>query len=591
LLARSVHDMDWLATLSPIWLVFSTVPTLFAAYFGYMFYRDRDKRKLMFVLAFSFASISLIEKILPSTAVIIFERLYSLGGIPLMSAVLITVFGGLHNYENFDTPFKVFVAAFIATAVTIFLPFDNSLLIIISTMALSILTLGISVYVWLKKRKIGDLLFFLSLVAFSLAGFGQTLDLGLAFYFLGQIFAYIFIALVFSLATYDAEWSNASFFKVQQKLTEIKKDLKELETKYKIIFETASDAIFVVEAETGIIVDCNLEATKLVGREKSEIIGKNRNFLHPRADDDGENSETLDAQELLNFEGKTGVVETKVIQKSGEVLDVAIKVGTFEFAGKKLVVGLFRDVTQQKLTQNDLTLALESISYHMEKTQALNDKLRVVGSLTRHDVRNKLSTVTGYAYLLKKKHFNEADIVDGLGKMEQAVKDTVKILEFAKLYEQLGDEELTYINVEEKLNEAIVLFSGSIPMIRNECLGLLLLADSFLRQLFYNFVDNTIKYGKKTTTIRVYFEKADQDSLQLIYEDDGDGISAENKLRLFSEGFSTGGSTGFGLFLSKKMIDVYGWTIIEDGELGKGVKFTITIPKLNKSGKENYQTV
>jgi signal transduction histidine kinase len=87
----------------------------------------------------------------------------------------------------------------------------------------------------------------------------------------------------------------------------------------------------------------------------------------------------------------------------------------------------------------------------------------------------------------------------------------------------------------------------------------------------------------------VYFEKTEQGELRLIYEDDGVGISAENKPKLFSEGFSTGGSTGFGLFLIKKMIDVYGWTIQENGEPGIGAKFTITIPKLGKSGQENYQ--
>ena len=50
----------------------------------------------------------------------------------------------------------------------------------------------------------------------------------------------------------------------------------------------------------------------------------------------------------------------------------------------------------------------------MEKIQVLNEKLRVVGGLTRHDVRNKLSAVTGYAYILKKKHADQADVVDGL---------------------------------------------------------------------------------------------------------------------------------------------------------------------------------
>jgi hypothetical protein len=77
--------------------------------------------------------------------------------------------------------------------------------------------------------------------------------------------------------------------------------------------------------------------------------------------------------------------------------------------------------------------------------------------------------------------------------------------------------------------------------------------------------------------------------VRLIYEDDGVGISTENKKNLFTEGFSTGNSTGFGLFLSKKMMDVYGWKIQETGELGKCAKFLITIPRVNQNGKENFQ--
>jgi signal transduction histidine kinase len=257
-----------------------------------------------------------------------------------------------------------------------------------------------------------------------------------------------------------------------------------------------------------------------------------------------------------------------------------------EFVG---VASIAADITLQKNTEADLTFSLVSLSNSLDKIEELNEKLRVVGGLTRHDVRNKLSAVTGYAYILKKKHGDQADIVDGLGKMEQAVQETTRIFDFAKMYEQLGMEELTYIDVEEKLKEAVALFSGPTPTIINDCHGLTVLADSFLRQLFFNFIDNTRKHGKKTTTIRVYFEKADQDSLKLVYEDDGVGVPSENKPRLFKEGYSTGGSTGFGLFLTKRMMDVYDWQIQENGTPGEGAKFTITIPKLSKSGKENYQ--
>ncbi len=231
----------------------------------------------------------------------------------------------------------------------------------------------------------------------------------------------------------------------------------------------------------------------------------------------------------------------------------------------------------------------EAMRESARKIEVMNEKLRVSGSLTRHDVRNKLSTVTGYSFLLKKKYADRVDVVDALGAMEQAVKDSVKIFDFAKMYEQLGVEELKYVNVETTVNEAVALFSGLPFKVINDCHGLSLLADSFLRQLFYNFVDNTRKYGAKTTTASIYCKKTEQGKLLLIYEDDGVGISAENKLKLFSEGFSTGGSTGFGLFLIKKMMDVYGWAIQENGEEGKGVKFVITIPKNNPNGRANWQ--
>ncbi len=221
----------------------------------------------------------------------------------------------------------------------------------------------------------------------------------------------------------------------------------------------------------------------------------------------------------------------------------------------------------------------------------MNEKLRVVGSLTRHDVRNKLSAANGYAYLLKKKHADQADIAEGLSKIELAVKDSVKIFEFAKMYEQLGVEELSYVDVGKSVDEAVALFSGLTIKVVNNCHGVRVLADSFLRQMFYNFIDNTRKYGEKATTIKVHCEREKSGGLILVYEDDGVGIPAENKPKLFTEGFSTGSNTGLGLFFIKKMMGIYGWVIAEEGEPGQGAKFTIAIPKQNKNEQENHQSV
>jgi signal transduction histidine kinase len=278
-------------------------------------------------------------------------------------------------------------------------------------------------------------------------------------------------------------------------------------------------------------------------------------------------------------------VETIFVAKNGSEIIVNGNACPIFKDGKFVsTVAFFEDITERKKIEVNLK---ES----RDKLKIMNEKLGVVGSLTRHDVRNKLSAVTSYAYLLKKKHSDQADIVEGLSRMEQAVAEAMKIFDFAKMYEQLGIEDLTYVNVKAKLKEASMLFSGSLPEITCECDNLSLLADSFLRQLFYNFIDNTRKYGRKTTTIKVHFEIAGQECMKLIYEDDGVGVPLENKKLLFKEGFSTGGSTGYGLFLTKKMVDVYGWQIEENGEPGKGAKFTITIPKFNNNGKENFSLI
>jgi signal transduction histidine kinase len=182
---------------------------------------------------------------------------------------------------------------------------------------------------------------------------------------------------------------------------------------------------------------------------------------------------------------------------------------------------------------------------------------------------------------------DDGDVVDKLKAVENAVQQAVKIFDFAKAYEMLGVEELNYVDVARTLDEAVSLLPGSINVkVVNECCGLVVLADPLLRQLFYNLVDNSLKYGQRVTRIRVHCEETDQDNVRLVYEDDGVGIPATEKSKLFKEGYSTGGSTGYGLYLISKIVEVYGWTIQENGTPGQGAQFTITIPKINKDGKE-----
>jgi signal transduction histidine kinase len=216
----------------------------------------------------------------------------------------------------------------------------------------------------------------------------------------------------------------------------------------------------------------------------------------------------------------------------------------------------------------------------------MNEKLRVVGGLTRHDVRNKLAVITSDIYLFKKKLADRLDIIDNLNDMQLTCDQIVRIFEFARDYERLGMEELTFVDVGAMVDKAASSFSDKKgTRVVNDCHGVTVLADSFLERLFYNLIDNSLKYGGKLTQIRIHHEQSG-DGMRLIYEDNGTGISKEARTKLFTEGFTTGKGTGYGLYLIKRMVEVYGWIIEETGERGKGARFVITIPRQTLLGKK-----
>ena len=240
------------------------------------------------------------------------------------------------------------------------------------------------------------------------------------------------------------------------------------------------------------------------------------------------------------------------------------------------------DITERKKNEEKLR---ESI----HKNELINEKLSVVGRLTRHDVGNKLMIVKSNMYLLKKQIGDNPKLAKYLEDINLAINQTDEMFEFSHFYEKIGVEEPAKIDVAQCFNQAAMLLprSGTLEIV-NDCPGLEVMADSLLKQLFYNFLDNSLKHGEKVNQIRLHYTK-DDNALKLFYEDNGIGVSKADKPKLFHEGFSTGKSTGLGLFLIKKMVEAYGWTINEEGEPDKGAKFTITIPELSKKGKENYQ--
>jgi CheY-like chemotaxis protein len=214
-----------------------------------------------------------------------------------------------------------------------------------------------------------------------------------------------------------------------------------------------------------------------------------------------------------------------------------------------------------------------------KKISELNEKLQVVGSLTRHDIRNRLFALNAHVYQLKKRLIQDSYAIHHLSEIEVASQQIVELLEFAHVYEQIGAEELTYIDVEQCVKEAMDLFRDLRGAnLANKCHGLCVLADSLLRRLIYNLIDNTLKHGVHATQISIYYQPSDN-AIKLIYEDNGIGLAENKRETIFAE--KTGEALHHGLYVARRICETYGWGIQETGQGRQGAQFTLTIPACN----------
>jgi PAS domain S-box-containing protein len=126
--------------------------------------------------------------------------------------------------------------------------------------------------------------------------------------------------------------------------------LRESEAKFRKLFEEAIDGIALADPDSGILLDCNRALLELLGREKSELIGKPQKILHPLEEHGGKFSGTFERHRAE--EGQ--VLEAQIVTKSGEIKEVEIKASSFELAGHSVLQGIFRDVTERKSTERAL---------------------------------------------------------------------------------------------------------------------------------------------------------------------------------------------------------------------------------------------
>jgi PAS domain S-box-containing protein len=131
----------------------------------------------------------------------------------------------------------------------------------------------------------------------------------------------------------------------ERKLADAK--LKESQEKYKALFETAQDAIFIADADTGIIIDFNDKATEMTGYCRNKLIGKHQSFLHP------EKSQSTARESFLTAVNNKGLLanEVDIQHKNGKLIPVEISSGgRTQLSDKAIHIGMFRDISKRKQT-------------------------------------------------------------------------------------------------------------------------------------------------------------------------------------------------------------------------------------------------
>ncbi len=351
----------------------------------------------------------------------------------------------------------------------------------------------------------------------------------------------------------------------------VEEELRESHQRFRALFSENPEAVVFCDKDF-LIVDVNPSFTALLGYCLEEVKGKD--IIDMIAPDGLKQEASLNGQKL-----QEGHFECNGVPRRKDGSQVYVSLSGAPVAVDGNIVGhvaVCKNVTDIVFANEELNRMFEEQNRMLSTTTLLNEKLSVTGSLTRHDVRNKLAAIIGYSYIAKKRLVGNDEVRNCLMQIEEVTKNIVRILDFAKTYEMLGNQERVPVNVGKMVQDAASLFADLKGVtVVNECNGFEVLSDSLLMELFHNLIDNSLKYGEKITQIRIYTQKGQDDTTELIYEDNGVGIDPNMKGNLFQKGFGKG--TGYGLYLIKRICEMYGWTIQENGEPGKGVRFVIKL--------------
>jgi PAS domain S-box-containing protein len=355
------------------------------------------------------------------------------------------------------------------------------------------------------------------------------------------------------------------------------KSLESQKQKYSNIIANMNLGLIEVDNNDKILM-VNQSFSKMSGYTKEELIGKKGHEIFLSKSE----------QKILNVEiqkrkiGRSNSFELKVNNKKGELKHWLISgAPNYNIQGEVTgSIGIHLDITEFR----KLELQKEIILKELEKS---NDELQEYAHVVSHDLKSPLRSIHALVSWIKADNIDELDAVtmENISLIESTLETMEKLISSVLEYSSAGiNNKQEQVDLNETVAELKrVLFIpdnmylntlNKLPIVKGD--------KTKFQQLFQNLISNSIKFCDKEIGLVEIDYKDNNTFHQFSVKDNGIGIEKKYHNKIFQIFHSLNAredSTGVGLSIVRKIIELYEGTIWLESEPNKGSTFYFTIKK------------